>query len=201
MGPSSRKKCSGASGERHAVEDGVERRDTGPVVGLLDQAVLDRVGEGVDHLVDDVVGVDQTNDAGLLGGPEVLPATAEGVLTFGEEFVKMLDEGGVIAVGVVDAGMVVVAHRGGEDDLDPVASGSDGQAINECVVRLPIRTHEELPLGAAASDQVGTPRQDLARNRHPRFSARCWILLRQNHLGAEEEEGRGSVAAKSTSVR
>ena len=61
------------------------------MVSPVYQVVFHRVAEGVGHLVDDVVGIDEANDARLLGGPEVLPPTAEGVLGLGEELVEVLD--------------------------------------------------------------------------------------------------------------
>ena len=89
------------------------------MVRLLDELVLHRVGEGVDHLVDDVVWVDESDDAGLLGRPEVLPTTAQRVLTFGEELVEVLEERRVVAFRVLDASVVMVAHGRSEDDADP----------------------------------------------------------------------------------
>ena len=95
------------------------------------QVILHRVAEGVGHLVDNVVRIDEANDAGLLRGPEVLPTAAEGVLTFGEELMKVFEERRVVAVRVLDACMMMVAHGRGEDDADPVSMGCDGQAVDE----------------------------------------------------------------------
>ena len=154
------------------------------MVGPVHQVVLHRVAEGVGHLVDDVVGIDEANDAGLLGGPEVLPATAQGVLALGEELVEMLDECRVAAVGVVDARVMMVAHRDGEEDTDTEPLGGDCKAVDERVVGLAVRPHQELSLGAAARDHVRTLGKDLTGSGHARV------------FGA----ATGSVVAKSTSV-
>src|SRR6185369_7959595 len=127
---------------------------------------FDRIGEGIDHLVDDVVGIDQTNDAGLLGRPEVLPAATEGVVTFGEQLVEVLYEGRVVAVRIVGTGVVMVAHGGGEENPDAMAGGGDGQAVDEGVVSLTIGTHQELPLRASARDHVGATRKNFSWNGH-----------------------------------
>jgi hypothetical protein len=148
----------GSGGSKRAsVEQKMERRDSRPVVGPVYQVVLHRIAKGVGHLVDDVVGIDEADDAGLLGRPEVLPATVEGVLTLGEELVEMLDERRVAAVGVVDARMMMIAHRDGEEHANAESLRGDCEAIDERVVGLAVRPHQELPLGAAARDHVRTP--------------------------------------------
>jgi len=134
------------------------------MVSLLDKFVFDRIRERVDHLVDDVPWVDEADDARLLRGPEVLPTAAEGILTFGEQLMKVFEERRVVAVRVLDARMVMVAHGRGEDDANPVPLGCDGEAIDEGVVGLVVRAHEKLPLCAAASDHVGPTGKDFARN-------------------------------------
>jgi len=134
------------------------------MLSLLDEVVFHCISEGVDHLVDNVAWIDEADDTGLLGGPEVLPTAAEGVLTFGEQLMKVLEEGRVIAVGVLDSSMVMVAHGRGEDDTNQVPLGCDGEAIDEGVVGLVVRANEKLPLCAAASDHVGPTGKDFARN-------------------------------------
>lgn len=135
------------------------------MVGPFDQSVLDGIGEGVNHFLDDVRWVDEADDAGLLGGPEVLPATAQGVLALGEELVEMLEKGGVVSVGVFDPGVMVVAHGGREDDANAVALGGDGETVDERVVGPVVGAHEELPLGATSGDHVGPSGKDVARDR------------------------------------
>ena len=136
------------------------------MVSLLDKFVFDRIRERVDHLVDDVPWVDEADDAGLLRGPEVLPTAAEGILTFGEQLMKVFEERRVVAVRVLDACMMMVAHGRGEDDADPVSMGGDSQAVDEGVVGLAVWPHEKLPLRTAARDHVRPTRKDFARNRH-----------------------------------
>jgi hypothetical protein len=53
---------------------------SGPLVCLLDQVIDDRIGEGVDHLFEDVLGLDELDGRGLFGGPRGLPAEVESVL-------------------------------------------------------------------------------------------------------------------------
>ena len=62
---------------------------------LSDQVVLAGVGQGIDHLVEDVGGVDQAQDAGPFGGPEVLPAAAKGIHALGQGLVEVLEEVGI----------------------------------------------------------------------------------------------------------
>ena len=82
------------SGSREwlAMHQRIERRGARPMVSLLDEPILDGIGQGVDHFLDDVGGVDEADDAGLLGRPEVLPSAAQRVLALGEELVKVLEE-------------------------------------------------------------------------------------------------------------
>ena len=66
MVPSSLKKCLGVGTEGLAGEQAVEGVDAGPVGDGVDEAILDRVGEGVDDLVDDIAAVDEVNERDLL---------------------------------------------------------------------------------------------------------------------------------------
>ena len=157
------------------------------MVSLLDEPIFDRIRESVDHLVDYIAGVDEADDAGLLRGPEVLPAAAEGVLTFGEQLMKVLEERRVVAVRVLDAGMVMVAHGRSEDDADPVALGGDGQAIDKGVVGFAVRPHEKLPLRTAARDHVRPTWKDFARNRHAWLSERPPSSCGRINLGEVNE--------------
>jgi hypothetical protein len=61
------------SDQGFVVGDGIERGDAGPLVSPLDQSVLDWIRESVSHLGEDVVGFGKANNAGLFGGPKVLP--------------------------------------------------------------------------------------------------------------------------------
>ena len=101
------------------------------MVSLLDKFVFDRISKRVDHLVDNVYWADEADDTGLLRGPQVLPTAAERILTFGEQLMKVFEERRVVAVRVLDARMVMVAHGRGEDEADPVPMGCDGQAVDE----------------------------------------------------------------------
>ena len=67
-----------------AGERGLEGGDPWPVLDRVDQVGGGRVGEGVDHLVENVVGLGQVNHGGCLRRPEVLEATELGVHAAGE---------------------------------------------------------------------------------------------------------------------
>ena len=111
------------------------------MVSPVYQVVFHWVAEGIGHLIDDVVRIAEANDARLLGGPEVLPSTAEGVLALGEELVEVLDERRIAAVRVVDTRVMMVAHRDGEEHADPESLGGDREAIDERIVGLAVGAH------------------------------------------------------------
>ncbi|MCX5741321.1 MAG: hypothetical protein NT062_02350 [Proteobacteria bacterium] len=77
-------------------------------IGPFDQSILDRVGRGVDELVDHRVGIEQAGDARLAGSPEVLPPTPQSVLTTREQLVEVLDERRALPVAVEEHGVVMV---------------------------------------------------------------------------------------------
>src|SRR5205809_693636 len=104
------------------------------MLSLLDETILDGIRERVGHLVDDVVGIDEADNAGLLGCPKVLPATTERVLTLGEELVEKFEESGVVAMGVLDTGVMVVAHGHREQDTHAGALGSERETVDKSVV-------------------------------------------------------------------
>ena len=54
------------------------------------------------------------------------PAPTEGVLTLREELVEVLQERRVVAFGILNTRMVMIAHSRCENDADPVLLGSDG---------------------------------------------------------------------------
>jgi hypothetical protein len=83
------------------------------------------------------------------GLPDIMP---------GKELVKMLEEGRIVAIRIVDPCVVVVAHCDREEHLNAVAVSSLRQTVDEGVIRLSIRPHQELPLRAAARDHVRVPR-------------------------------------------
>jgi hypothetical protein len=73
----------------------------------------------------------------------------------------MFDEGRVVPVGIVNAGVVMVAHRRGEEDLDAGLFGGHRETVDERVVGFLIRPHQELPLRTAAGDHVRATREDV----------------------------------------
>jgi hypothetical protein len=103
------KELPGAGGvERALAEQGGEAVHAGPLVNAFDQPILDRVGRRIDQLAQDVGGVDEADDAHLLGGPQVLPAAPEGVLALREQLVEMFGERGEGAVAIEEDGVVVL---------------------------------------------------------------------------------------------
>ena len=157
-------------GDAPTAYDGFERVDTRPVHDTGDQIVLHGVGQGIDHLVEHVAGVDQAKNAGLLRRPEVLPAAAEHVHALGEQLVEVLDEVRVLSEGIENAGVVVVRLSGGEQHLNAGAQRCDGQTVDEGVVRGLIGPEEKLTLGAAPGDHVDTAGKDFSRKRHTDLS-------------------------------
>jgi hypothetical protein len=93
--------------EWQVLVDGGERFNTGPVVDLIDQMAGDRVGDGIDQLGHDVLWLDQFDHRGLLAGPEGFPATAMGVLVFGEQLVEHLQKTGEVPLPIDDDPMVM----------------------------------------------------------------------------------------------
>src|SRR4051812_14111171 len=110
-------------------------------MSFVDQSILYWIRQRVSHLGEDVVRIDQAYDAGLLRRPEILPATAQCILALGEELVEMFDERWIVAVGIVDTGVMMVAHRHREQHFDPASGGGNRQAVNEGVVRLVVGPH------------------------------------------------------------
>jgi hypothetical protein len=91
-----------------------------------------------------------------------------GVLAAGKQGVEVLEEAGEVAVGVVDACVIVVGHGDDEEDFDLGAPCGEGEAIDEGVVGVVIRSQEEAPLGTAAGDHVVGPWEYLAWKAHAR---------------------------------
>jgi hypothetical protein len=99
--------------------------------------------------------------------------------------VKVLKKRRVVASGIMNAGVVVVAHRNRKQDLDPKTRCSFGKAIDERIVRLPVGAHEKLPLRAAARDHVCLAWQDLSRNGHAAFSTPSAESVVKTNLGGD----------------
>jgi hypothetical protein len=138
------------------------------VVGSFHQMILDRVGQGVDDLGEDIIGANQLDDGAVLGRPQVLPATAQAVLVLGQQLVKTLEELGEAALYVPEDGMIVVAVGDEGDELDAGAAGGVPETVEEGVVRLTVGAQEELPLSTATSDEVHATSHNLPRLRHGR---------------------------------
>jgi hypothetical protein len=66
----------------------------------------------VDDLGEDILGIGQLDDGGLLGGPEGFPAATDAILVFGEELVGMAEELGEASAIVHDDGVIVVGCGG-----------------------------------------------------------------------------------------
>jgi len=62
------------------------------VVSAIDESDLHGIGQGVGHLIKDVIGADQFDHGSGLRCPEVLPPAAEGVLVLGDELAEQFQE-------------------------------------------------------------------------------------------------------------
>jgi hypothetical protein len=96
------------SGDVTTGQGGVERGDAWPFLDGVDQVCCGGIREGIGHLVEDIVGFDQSNDGSRLRGPEVFETAKVCVLTSSEQAVKMLGEDREVAVWVVDTGVMVL---------------------------------------------------------------------------------------------
>src|SRR5438045_1173291 len=79
--------------------------------------------------------VDQLHDAGLFGGPEVLPTPAQSVLALCEQLVEVLDESREVALPIVDAGVMVVGVGHREEHINAEPRGCVCKTVDEGVVR------------------------------------------------------------------
>jgi len=169
------------------LDDG-QRLDARPVMDLLDEVARAGIGDGVGHLGEDVLGIGQLDHGGLLGGPEGLPAPAQAVLVFCEELMKVLEEYRQTPA-VVDDDRVIVIRAGAEaDEADVALAARKRQAVNEGVVGLAVRAHEEAALGAAPGDEVAAAWDDGTGQGHAGLSVRrraklsaCWPFRVQCH--------------------
>src|SRR5687767_4487798 len=143
-------------------------------MNAVDQVVLDRIGRGVNQLVEHIVAADQPHHADLLGRPEVLPAAPECILAPREELVKMLYELGILSERVEDHCMVVIRHGARKQYRDRAPLGGFDEAVGERVVGLGIGPEQELALRAAARDQVEVPGKDLPWQGHTRRYVKDW---------------------------
>jgi len=83
----------------------------GPFARRAHQAGRSRVSDGVGHFFDHVVVGDEQHDAGLVGGPEVFPATERGILRFGEQAMEVREELRQARARVGDDTVPVVGHE------------------------------------------------------------------------------------------
>ncbi len=74
----------------------------------FNQMASDRVGDGVHHAFEHILGFDQLDHGCLLAGPERFPPTAKGILVLGVQLVEVFEELGQPAVVVDEHGVVVV---------------------------------------------------------------------------------------------
>jgi hypothetical protein len=130
----------------------------------------ERPGHQQTVIANDVVTADQPDDTDLLGCPEILPPTSEGVLAPGKHLVEVLDELWISTEAVVDHSVMVIAHGTRQQHFDLGSQRGLDEAVRESVVRLGIGPQEELALGAAPGDQVEAIRVHLPRYRHHRRS-------------------------------
>ena len=99
------------------------------MMSLVDQEILHRIRERVDHFCDDVFVVNQLDNRRLLGRPHRFPAPTQGVLMFRDQLVKIREKFGQVPVHIDDAGVVMIRHRRCEHDLNATNGRSQGEAI------------------------------------------------------------------------
>jgi len=134
------------------------------------QVILDRIGRCVDQLVHHVLAVHQSHDADLLARPEVLPATAQRVLTASEHLMKVLDELGIPPPSIVDHCVIVIRHRARQQHFDLTPLSCLDETVRERVVSLRVRPEQELTLCAASVDHVELIGKHLTRQHSHRRS-------------------------------
>ncbi len=88
------------------------------MVDPVDQVAGDGIGDGINHLAQNVLWPDQLDDRSLLAGPEGLPTPAQGVLMLGEELVEHLKEVRQLSSAIDDDAMDMIAGRTDADDPD-----------------------------------------------------------------------------------
>src|SRR3954469_3180360 len=102
---------------------------------FLDESVLYGIRQRVNHLFDRIVRIDQPHDTRLFGGPEILPSPTKRVLALRKKLVEVLEESWVVTGRVIDACVMVVAHRDGEQHVDSKSGRCFAETVHERVVR------------------------------------------------------------------
>ena len=137
---------------------------------MLNQVGRSRIGQAVNQFRQDIVRVMQKNIGGRFRGPKVLPSTQHRVVMLGQEAMKFPSKGHDIVLGVVDAGMVVVAHGHGPQHLNAGFLRGNGQAVEKGLIRLFRWLQEELTLGTTTAQKPDTAFGDIAGHGHqPQF--------------------------------
>ena len=126
------------------------------------------VGQAVDKFGENIVGVVQQDVGGRFRGPEVLPSPEHGVMVFGEEAMEFSGKRDDVVFGVVDTGVVMVAHGDGPQDLDAGFLGGNSQAIEEGLIGSLGGAQEELTLGATTAEEPNAALGNVARLGHER---------------------------------
>ena len=191
IGPSARKKwCGRLAAESPSGQQGREGRDSRPVVHLLDEAGCDRIHGDVEEFFENVLLLDKLDNGGATAGPEIVPPSAQRVLTPREELVHALVELVDSSMPVVDQRMMVIGHCLREDDGHVEALGGFRQAVEIVVVGLRVWPHEELPQQTPTGDHVETT------GKHGTWSCHARVCRKQcatdiSGLNYAKRRGRG----------
>jgi hypothetical protein len=108
-----------------------------------------RVGDRICHLLEDIVLRSERDDAGLLGRPQVFPATQPGVLRTREESVKALQELRQAGLGISNHSVPMVGHDAHGVNQNAGKPGCVGKAVANQLIGTPGWLQQELPLRTA----------------------------------------------------
>ena len=133
---------------------------------MFDQVSRGGVCQAVDEFVEDIMRVMKQNVGGGFGRPKVFPSTEHGIVVLGQEAVKFSGKGHDTVFGVVDAGMVVIAHGDGPQDPDTGFLCGNGQTIEEGLIGLFGGPQEELSLGTSTAKEPDAALGDVTGHGH-----------------------------------
>lgn len=105
------------------------------MMSLLDKAIQNRIGRGVDNLVQKIFSRDDLDNARFLGRPKVLPPPPQGILRFREHLVEVFAELHIVAMPVEEHRVMMIGHHLRNDSVHLEALRGLGQQIGERVVR------------------------------------------------------------------
>jgi hypothetical protein len=136
------------------------------MMDAVDEAIFDWIDCDVYQFRDCRLAVEQPCHAWFFTRPKVLATTSEHVLAAREHFVKVLHERRVPAMPIENLGVVVIRLRVEIDDVDLEPLRRLRQAVHERIVRLAVRSQQELALRAPSRDEMKLSWKNLSRQTH-----------------------------------